>query len=201
MTRYSDDSARARSGTSAGRIVRQSRRSRSSGHAAEHGWLRRRAALVERLRRRVGGAEGERDRRAAPPWAARRRRPGSVVSISAAPSAAACVTGGSRPRAGARARRADAACSGSVRSAQRGNGLQRGPRLVGVERRLQRGDRELVDAERAVERVLLASRSMAPARPTTMPAWGPPSSLSPEKDTRSTPEPTTSGTVGSYGKP
>ena len=33
--------------------------------------------------------------------------------------------------------------------------------------------------------------------PTTMPACGPPSSLSPENDTRSTPEPTTSGTVGS----
>ena len=33
--------------------------------------------------------------------------------------------------------------------------------------------------------------------PTTMPAWGPPSSLSPENDTRSTPEATTSGTVGS----
>src|SRR2546430_6514194 len=35
----------------------------------------------------------------------------------------------------------------------------------------------------------------------TTPAWGPPRSLSPENDTRSTPAATVSGTVGSYGKP
>ena len=41
------------------------------------------------------------------------------------------------------------------------------------------------------------SRATIARLPTTIPACGPPSSLSPEKDTRSTPEATTSGTVGS----
>src|SRR3989304_3130616 len=36
-----------------------------------------------------------------------------------------------------------------------------------------------------------------PPLPTTMPAWGPPRSLSPEKETRSRPAPTASCTVGS----
>ena len=45
------------------------------------------------------------------------------------------------------------------------------------------------------------SRETTARRPTTIPAWGPPRSLSPENDTRSTPEATASCTVGSCGKP
>ena len=47
---------------------------------------------------------------------------------------------------------------------------ERRSRLVGVERRLERGDRELVDAQRAVERVLLQALHQARAAATTMPA-------------------------------
>ena len=48
---------------------------------------------------------------------------------------------------------------------------------------------------------LLSSWATRSARPTTMPAWTPPSSLSPENVTRSTPAAIISRGVGSCGRP
>ena len=46
------------------------------------------------------------------------------------------------------------------------------------ERGLERGDRELVGAQRAHQRMCGVQRRIASCVPTRIPAWGPPSSLS-----------------------
>ena len=58
---------------------------------------------------------------------------------------------------------------------------------VEPQRRLERGERELVDAQRPRERVLARAAADRLARPTSRPACGPPSSLSPEKHTSARP--------------
>ena len=105
------------------------------------------------------------------------------------------TTTGPRPRRTRRAR-AVMLASGSVRHASVGTRLSRRPRLVGGERRLQRGDRELVDAQGPVPGVLLQARDdrlLADDDAGLRPA----EQLVAENVTRSSPEATTSGTVGS----
>ena len=188
-------SASARGAPAAGRTVRQSRNRRSSSEAAEDRRVAARGAPRRAARRGARRCRGRAPRWAAPPWAARRRRPASVDSTSCAPRAR-CVSA-ARPAQDAPARAPAHRRQRLGQHRERRDGLERRPRLVGVERRLERGDRELVDAQRAVERVAASGARRARRVPTTMPACGPPRSLSPENETRSTPEATTSGTVGS----
>ena len=72
---------------------------------------------------------------------------------------------------------------------------------IGVEpqHRLERREADLVEAKCALERVP-RKRAIRSARPTTSPACGPPSSLSPLNVTRSAPAFSASATVGSCGR-
>ena len=70
------------------------------------------------------------------------------------------------------------------------------------QRRLQRGERELVDAQRPAPRDAVAAARSARPSPNSRPACGPPSSLSPLAVTRSAPSRSTvvaSGSSGSSG--
>ena len=71
---------------------------------------------------------------------------------------------------------------------------------VQVQRRVQRGQRRLVDAS-ARNSGLARSRAIALDPPAINPACGPPKSLSPEKATRSTPSASASRIVRSCGNP
>ena len=121
---------------------------------------------------------------------------GSSASGSAPPPTRATVSSTSPPTSSAsrvaRARTprgARAACAApGPRSASRARARAAGS--------LERGERQLVRAESALERVA-RSCATSSARPTTMPACGPPRSLSPEKQTRSAPARRLSAGVGS----
>ena len=66
---------------------------------------------------------------------------------------------------------------------------------------LERGQRHLVDAEGAHQAGRTRSGRSASRLPTRIPHWGPPSSLSPEKSTRSAPAARPSATLGSSATP
>ena len=102
---------------------------------------------------------------------ARRRRARRRRSRRAARSA----------RASSSARGAASICSTGI-VARRALGI-----AVQAQRRLQRGERELVDPHRARQRVCAHARDRRLASPRRCPACGPPSSLSAEKHTTSAP--------------
>ena len=142
-------------------------------HASEHG----RAARPQRLRRaprRGGAARAERERRGGQLHGG--QRPAADLRASTRPPArrGARRLGGPRRPSTRRARCADRRRSGSVSMRRVGIVGERGPRLVGVERGLQRRDRELVDPQRPVQRVAReALDQLARARPRCRPAARP----------------------------
>ena len=68
---------------------------------------------------------------------------------------------------------------------------------VELQRRFDRRKPDFVDAQRPFHRIAVDGGDQSGVCPTMKPAWGPPSSLSPEKVTTSAPSATTSRTVGS----
>ena len=122
--------------------------------------------------------------------AARRRRPWRRRVMTSTPP----------PPIAAASRSARARSSSSAASSIASTGhLAPGAVRVAVEpqRRLQRGERELVDPQRAGERVRARGRDRAARARPSGPACGPPSSLSPEKQTSAAPASTERRTGGS----
>ena len=132
-----------------------------------------------------------------------RRRAGALAHRSASPASATATLGssasGNAPaptlpivsttshatpvavRARAAARRRARAARRPARRAARASGSRERARRIAIERerRLERGERELVDAIRARERIPAHRVDASVASPRMSPACGPPSSLSP----------------------
>lgn len=83
---------------------------------------------------------------------------------------------------------------------QGGNILLRRPIFIAPQGRLQGSQRHFIHPHGRVNGWDF-SRSRSSRLPTRIPAWGPPSNLSPEKDTTSTPAATEAETVGSPRRP
>ena len=131
---------------------------------------------------------------APPPARARRRR---CTSPSAASPHA------SRMRAASASARTRTSDCGAVSIAQRGDLAQRALRVeVQPQRRLERGERHLVEAQRRAPSDASSGRAMTSARADAgCPACGPPSSLSPEAETTSAPAAIARADRGLAGKP
>ena len=194
--RRSEDSADRRLGT---RVVERARVEQQPALA--------RASDRPAGRRRAGGAPARR----APARPGRPRTPAPRARAAAARRRPRARARGSRGVDAAGARRARiasarAASSSSPATSIRSTGTSRSAaRRVAVEpqRRLERGQRQLVDPQRARQRVRAAA-SIAARVPTIKPACGPPSSLSPEKQTTAQPAATerrTGGSSASSGTP
>ena len=82
---------------------------------------------------------------------------------------------------------------GARQQAERRQPLGKAVRIaIEPQRRLEGGEADLVDTQRALHRVAVDARRSDPCAPTMKPACGPPSSLSPVKVTRSAPSATAS---------
>ena len=174
---------------------------RAVGDAADHRHRQRRGA-----RRRARASA--RRRACAAPAGSRARRSARVSSGSAPePIWLAQATDLDR-EAGAERRRDEPAARRSRQRLDLGCRAREQPQRrqplgqpVGIaiepQRRLQRGEPDLVEPQRPLHRVAVDARRSRSLRPTMKPACGPPSSLSPEKVTRSAPSATASATVGS----
>ena len=153
------------------------------------------AAAVLDARRRTGGvppAAARRTRPAAPPPALGSSTPGAPPPPTAAAhcddlgAAASCRGAAPRP---ARAARRASACSIAPR--RRARAAQRG---------LQRGEGQLVHAQRPGQRVAAQPVHQLARVPSSSPACGPPSSLSPLAVTRSAPAAQRGRGVGLVGQ-
>ena len=183
--------------------ARARRRARCAGRAAPRpSWIRattggspaRRAAASAGADR--GRAQRDRRARRARSAAARRRRPGrrSRTTRAAGPICR-------RQRLGRRFQLG----LGPLEHRQRRD-LAPGPRRVAVQaqRRLQRGQRQLVDPQRPGERMARGRRRSPSRVPSRSPACGPPSSLSPEQQTSAAPAATERAQrrlIGERGQP
>ena len=188
----------------------RARRSRPRPRRSCAGRAARRLVAHARDDRRVAGAQPRVQLRRAPARAPsprppgpraraaaasrrRRARPTRTIRTAAAPPRPPAI-----PACSALGARLELALA--ARRASRSTGISRTARsriAVQAQRRLERGQRELVDPHRARERMRRACARSPPPCPPTIPACGPPSSLSPEKQTTSAPAAMLSRAAGS----